>query len=262
MNFLKMHAQGNDYVYFDRREAGLPALKLASLARAVSCRHTGVGGDGMVMLLPADEEGVDAAFRMWNADGSEAEICGSALRCVTDYLCRELDVRAVNLRTVAGLRRGELTDNGVRVDMDVPSTPQPMHTSFGEGWLVRVGNPHLVLPVPELRQADIERMGPRLERSVPGGVNVHLMRMQGAALEMFTWERGSGLTLACGSGACAAARVARELAPAAALFTVRQPGGKVRVIPDEQGHYWLEGPVSRVCSGRLCEDFLATLTRP
>jgi len=247
MKFFKMHAQGNDYVFFDRRASGLPDVNPAQLARAVSNRHTGVGSDGIVMLLPADEPGVNAAFRMWNADGSEAETCGSALRCVTAYLAALGGPARVTLRTVAGLRAGAVNGANIAVGMGRVEELHPLE----QGVFVRVGNPHLVLWRQRLDHAEVLGLGPQLERSIPGGVNVHFVHvLDDSTLEMETWERGSGFTLACGSGACASVAAAWQAGLAHGRTEARQPGGSVWVSPQD-GELLLEGPVQHVFDGEL-----------
>ncbi|MCD4828871.1 MAG: diaminopimelate epimerase [Candidatus Cloacimonetes bacterium] len=263
MKFFKMHAQGNDYIYFDLRERGLPAGDLSLFAQAVADRHTGVGGDGIVMLLPAGEESVHAAFRIWNADGSEAETCGNALRCVTAYLCDKLNVDSVFLRTAVGLRQGIIGESSVRVDMGLPGDACAMSAQGVDGWFVDMGNPHLVIFTDSLYREELMILGPRLEGGGAQGVNVHLVHIiDERTLEMMSWERGAGMTLACGSGACAAVQAARSQGIESHEVEVRQPGGTVSVrLDEESGHLWLEGTVSPVCTGRLDESFLIEAQR-
>jgi len=247
MKFFKMHAQGNDYVFFDWRASGLPDVDPAHLARTVSNRHTGVGSDGIVMLLPADEPDVDAAFRMWNADGSEAETCGSALRCVTAYMTALCGSTRVTLRTVAGLRTGMVNGANIAVGMGRVEELR----SQEQGVFVRVGNPHMVLWRRRLDHAEVLGLGPQLERSIPGGVNVHYVHvLDESTLEMETWERGSGFTLACGSGACACVAAALHAGLAHGAVEARQPGGSVWVSLQD-GELLLEGPVQHVFDGEL-----------
>ena len=246
--FTKMHGLGNDYVYVDGFEHAVDDP--ASLARAVSDRHRGVGSDGLILVLPPDR-GSEAhvRMRMFNADGSESEMCGNGVRCVCKFAIDRGLATANPLRVQTG--RGVLSlvwtagsddlVESVRVDMGAPilaSAQIPaqlagldagapvvghrglagvLRAAIGEtAWgaiepvatLVSMGNPHLVLWCPGVECIDLGAIGPVLERhaAFPARINVHLVEViDREHVRMRTWERGSGITQACGTGACAVA---------------------------------------------------------
>jgi diaminopimelate epimerase len=244
MRFTKMHGAGNDYVYVDCFQEPMPA-DAAELARRISDRHFGVGGDGLILICPSTV--ADARMRMFNADGSEAEMCGNGVRCVAKYvydhdICRRSPLR---IETLGGVRTLELEIDGqkarrVRVDMGEPildpaRIPVALPSSFGDsqvveasatdyisfgqpaswmndcGWdrrmtCVSMGNPHVVMYCRNVAAVPLELIGPYIERQpiFPKRINVHFVEAQSRGeVTMRTWERGSGITLACGTGACA-----------------------------------------------------------
>ncbi len=228
--FVKMHGIGNDYIFFDCFENTL--RDPSNLAVKLSDRHFSVGGDGIVLILPSAR--ADAKMRMFNADGSEGKMCGNAVRCVGKYL---YDVRGVrkkflHIETASGVRTLEVVETdgtgrealSFRVDMGRPEflpariparfdgetvVSQPL-TVGAETYLVTclsMGNPHCVVFCGDVISLDLERVGPRFERhaAFPERVNTEFVRADRDGLTMRVWERGSGETLACGTGACAAA---------------------------------------------------------
>ncbi|MEK7270412.1 MAG: diaminopimelate epimerase [Planctomycetota bacterium] len=242
--FTKMHGTGNDYLYIDafrRRLSDIPAL-----VRAMSDRHRGVGSDGLILLLPS--RAADVRMRMWNADGSEAEMCGNGIRCLARFAYETGRARrpSLSVETKAGIKRVDLVFrgrdvSGARVDMGAPILERsniPMRGGAGRvvdetiragGTRVRVtavsmGNPHCILFVSDPDRAPIETLGPVLERhpAFPNRTNVEFVSVEGPGrLYQRTWERGAGETLSCGTGACAAA--------VAAILTGRARPGRVRV---------------------------------
>ncbi|MDR2076630.1 MAG: diaminopimelate epimerase [Desulfovibrio sp.] len=225
--FTKMQGLGNDYVYVE--EFGAPLADPAPLAVAISDRHFGVGGDGLVLIGPSEK--ADFRMRIFNADGSEAEMCGNAVRCIGKYLYEKgLTAKTeITLETLAGIRVLALRAKGarvetVRVHMGRPALAPadiPMEAE-GEsfvnrdilvdgisfrGTAVSMGNPHLVIPVPRVADFALERFGPLCEHHpwFPKRVNTEFVEvLDRARIRMRVWERGSGETLACGTGACAA----------------------------------------------------------
>ncbi len=229
LRFTKMQGLGNDYIYVEEFET--PLLRPAPLAVAISDRHFGVGGDGLVLMGPPSEPGrADFRMRMFNSDGSEAEMCGNATRCVGKYLYeRGLTAKTTfTLETLAGVRTLELSlKDGkvafVRVDMGKPRLkPEeiPIKTE-GENFIdreitvnsrryrgtaVSMGNPHLVVPVSGLNSLDLPQLGPLFEHHAlfPRRVNTEFIEvLNRRRVRMRVWERGAGETLACGTGACA-----------------------------------------------------------
>jgi diaminopimelate epimerase len=229
MRFTKMHGAGNDYVYVDCFAEPLPA-DVPALARALSDRHFGVGGDGLILICPAEQ--ADAEMRMYNADGSYSENCGNALRCVAKYLYDHGLARRDPLRILTGGRvmttALEVVDGRVQrvqVDMgepilrsaEIPTTlpgDPPIDAELSAGGrafratCVSLGNPHCVLFVDELSDDLVLRIGPLIERDprFPRRVNVEFVAVvDRQTVRQRTWERGAGETLACGTGACAVA---------------------------------------------------------
>lgn len=230
MRFTKMHGAGNDYIYLNCFGGG-PADP-AALAVRLSDRHKGIGGDGLVLICPSGV--ADAKMRMFNADGSEGKMCGNAIRCVGKYLYDNgmTDKRDLTIETLSGIKQLRLfTENGkvtsVRVDMGAaefaPSRipvalegdaviGRRVHVAGGEHTItcVSMGNPHCVV-FEDPDTIDLEQVGPLFENDplFPERVNTEFVKAVGHnALKMRVWERGSGETMACGTGACAAAAAA------------------------------------------------------
>ena len=228
MRFTKMHGLGNDYVYvngFDEQVADP-----AAVARAVSDRHFGIGADGLILILPSDK--ADCRMRMFNADGSEAQMCGNGIRCVAKYVYDHDIARrtTLNVETLAGVLNLDLfvangAVNRVRVRMGEPRLQRaqiPMQGASGEVinepllvngatfdvTAVSMGNPHCVVFVEDVDGFDVARWGPHFEHHdvFPEGVNTEFIQVHDReSFSMRVWERGSGETLACGTGASAAA---------------------------------------------------------
>jgi len=233
--FIKMHGLGNDYVYIDcfqAETAGVIAgLDVCALARRVSDRHRGIGSDGLVLIQPS--ESADVRMRMFNADGSEGLMCGNAARCVGKYayehgLCGE----RMTLETASGIRHLVIHTHAGRVD----SVTVEMGT--------RLGNPHQVF----ITEESVDRIALHAVRDTNAEwVNV-LNRRE---IRMRVWERGSGETQACGTGACAAAVEAMDRGLTGSCVTVHMPGGDVEVRRDEEGVIYLTGSATEVFRGEL-----------
>lgn len=264
--FTKMHGLGNDYVYVDCFQPKVAALiaqtDLYQLARRISDRHRGVGSDGLVLIMPS--EVADLRMRMFNADGSEAQMCGNAARCVGRYafergICGSL----MTLETLAGIRQIAIhTDIRNRVEQVIVDMGVPVVESHRSFWqrsdrdyvAVDIGNPHAVLFVRTLvDEVPVQTLGPQWEHhpDFPQGTNVEFVQLYNHnELYMRVWERGTGETQACGTGACAAAVAAMLTRHAANELTVHLPGGDLRVRRDEQsGKLYLIGPAEEVFNG-------------
>lgn len=248
--FTKMHGLGNDYIYIDCFKTPVETLPdLPTLAARLSCRRFSVGADGLVLILPSDV--ADARMRMFNADGSEGLMCGNAIRCVGKYLYERglisPDAREITVETGSGVKSLSLSVRNGKVDSVVTAVTVDMGVPvFGEAERiirakdthyhvipVSVGNPHWVCFVDSLDGVDMETEGAFLSASVEGGVNVEFVeRIDKTTLRMRVFERGSGVTLACGTGACAAvaAAVSREICPPDTPITVLLDGGALTVI--------------------------------
>jgi diaminopimelate epimerase len=268
LRFRKMHGLGNDFVVIDARAGG--ARVPPALARALADRRRGVGFDQLVEILP-DVARADARLAFLNADGSEAGACGNATRCVADLLMRETGRESVTLRTRRGLLRARRRPDGLaEVDMgrpqfeaaDIPVAPgtDPERLPLpGAPAAVGMGNPHCVLFVEDAEAAPAERLGPELEHHplFPERANIGFAQILGPdRIRLRVWERGAGLTLACGSGACAAVVAAARRGLTRRRVHVDLDGGALEVDWREDGVH-LAGPAARVFEGVLDPAFVA-----
>ncbi len=270
--FTKMHGAGNDYIYFDCRTEQLSDPAHAAIV--LSDRHTGIGGDGIVMICASDT--ADAKMRMFNADGSEGKMCGNAIRCVGKYLYDNKIVEKTDLtiETMSGIKRLKLYEKAgqverVRVDMGAASfAPEDLpvllegevidrkvHVAGGEHSItcVSMGNPHCVV-FEDPDAVDVEELGRKFEtdRLFPERVNTEFVKKTGEnALRMRVWERGSGETMACGTGACAAAAAACAcgLCTAGQDITVELLGGILVINVGE--HVFMTGEAVTVFTGEV-----------
>ena len=267
--FMKMHGAGNDFVVIDSRGRG-PVVTPA-LARAVGDRNRGVGFDQLAEIH--DAEGADFALDFWNSDGSRAGACGNATRCVSDFMMRQLgrdDVRLVTQRGhLAAIR---LSDGRVSVNMGQPQrdwrevplsmTVDTAHLPLpGDPVAVGMGNPHCVFFVPDAEAVDVTAEGRRFETDplFPERTNVEFASLVGPdRLRMRVWERGAGITLACGSGACATAVAAAERGLTGRHVTLDLDGGVLEIDWRADG-VWMAGPVAHVFDGVLSPAFLRAL---
>lgn len=267
--FLKMHGAGNDFVVIDSR--GRRSVVTAGLAQAVGDRHRGVGFDQLAEIV--DSDSADYALEFWNSDGSRAGACGNASRCVADVMMKALGRDRVAFTTERGLLRAlRLADGRVSVNMGAPQRDwrevplsravDPMHLPLtGDPVAVGMGNPHCVFFVPDAEAVDVAGLGPALERDplFPQCTNVEFASVIGPDhLRMRVWERGAGITLACGSGTCATVVAAHLRGLTARKVMVQADGGTLEVDWREDG-VWLTGPVAHQFDGVLTPEFLAAL---
>lgn len=253
--FLKMHGLGNDFVMIDGR-GGKPVPSV-EVVRAMGDRNRGVGFDQLAVIL--DDDGADAFVRFYNTDGSEAGACGNATRCVADLLLRETGADALLLRTERGLLPCQRAGDLIRVNMgqpvedwaaiplarDVPLDDLPLQ---GAPSAVGMGNPHCVLFVDDVEAAAITEIGPMLENDplYPERTNVEFVQvLDERTLRQRTWERGAGITLACGSGACAVAVAAHRRGLTQRAVTIHLDGGELQLDWRDDG-VWMTGPVAYV----------------
>ncbi len=282
--FTKMHGLGNDYVYIDGFAHRVSDPE--SLARAIADRHRGVGGDGLILIEPPDA-GSDAhvAMRMFNGDGSESEMCGNGVRCVAKYAIDHglAKARPIRVKTARGILSIDYTlDAGGKVEqatvdmgepiLDLASIPvDAKHllavTPRGKGFagtlavgtecfeaiFVSMGNPHAVIFVPDVAAVELARIGPGLERhpAFPRRVNVHVVEVRSSdEVIMRTWERGSGITQACGTGASAVCVAGVLCGRTARTLLAHLPGGDlVLEWRDLTNHVFMTGPAVEVFSG-------------
>ncbi len=269
LRFRKMHGLGNDFVVIDARGAADPVTP--ALARALGDRHRGVGFDQLAVIR--DAEGATARIDFWNADGSAAEACGNATRCVARLLFDEGRGGPLAILTARGrLEARDLGDGRISVNMGAPEfgwreIPLARDVDVaalpieGAPSAVGMGNPHCVFVVPDAEAVDVARLGPEVERHplFPEGVNVEFVQVvDRATIRMRVWERGTGITLACGSGACAAAVATARLGLTGRRVAVRLDGGVLEIDWREDG-VWMTGPTAGVFEGQLSAQFLAGL---
>ena len=267
--FMKMHGAGNDFVVIDSRGRG--AVVTGALAQAVGDRNRGVGFDQLAEIRDAAD--ADFALDFWNADGSRAGACGNATRCVSAYMMQQLAQDAVELTTQRGrLTARRLSDGRVAVNMghpqrdwrDIPLAEAQDTTRLtlpGTPAAVGMGNPHCVFFVDDAEAVDVSGQGAIYERHnlFPQRTNVEFASVLAPdRLRMRVWERGAGITLACGSGACATAVAAAERGLTGRKVDVVVDGGLLQIDWREDG-VWMSGPVARVFDGVLRPDFLAGL---
>jgi diaminopimelate epimerase len=265
--FMKMHGAGNDFVVIDSRGRG--AVMTAGLAQALGDRHRGVGFDQLAEITSSTE--ADFGLVFWNSDGSQAGACGNATRCVSDYVMRGLGADAVALVTArGGLRAERAADGRVWVNMGAPqldwgSIPlarevDHLHLPLpGDPVAVGMGNPHCVHFVQDAGAVDLATLGPQTEHHplFPQRTNVEFAELRAPdRLRMRVWERGAGITLACGSGACATAVAAHLRGLVGRQVELEMDGGLLKVDWRDDG-VWLTGPVARVFDGVLTPDYIA-----
>jgi diaminopimelate epimerase len=267
LSFRKMHGAGNDFVLIDSR--GREAAMTAGMAQAIGDRHRGVGFDQLAEMRGTAERLV---LDFWNADGSRAGACGNATRCAAALVMDEGGQEALEIETARGRLFAERREGAVWVNMGAPifdwrAIPlardlDPARLPLpGEPAAVGMGNPHCVFTVEDAEAVPLADRGPAVERDglFPEGTNVGFMHVLGPdRLRLRVWERGTGITLACGSGACAAAVVAHGRGLTGRRVAVKADGGELQVDWREDG-VWLSGPVAYVFDGHLSADFLAGL---
>ena len=299
--FIKMHGIGNDYIYLDCIANPMPD-NIEQFARHASDRHTGIGGDGVVLILPS--EIANCRMRMFNADGSEGRMCGNAIRCVGKYYyetyisktqntrCKTQDNCALcivnyelDVETLSGTKHLTLhiTNNiveSITVDMGIPSlqpadipilTDQPFINQtisidsqnncalciVHYASAVSMGNPHLILPINDIDNYPLHQLGPLWENHplFPDRVNTEIVeQLSPTHLRMRVWERGSGETLACGTGACAAvvAFTHLGLTPQNTPITVSLRGGDLIITYTDNNHVLMQGSATEVFRGKYC----------
>ncbi len=273
MKFTKMHGAGNDYVYVNGFVETIE--NPASLSIAVSDRHFGIGADGLVLILPSEKE--DFRMRIFNADGSEAEMCGNASRCIAKYVFDHgmTDKTSITLETLSGQKRLDLhVENGkvstVRVDMGEPILlPKLIPAHIDEEKIVNfpialdgkkvnitalsMGNPHVIIFVDDVNEIDLPKVGPKVEHHplFPKRTNTEFLQIISPNhLKMRVWERGSGETLACGTGACAATVAAALNGKAERKVTMELTGGTLFIEWSEtDNHVYMTGPATTVFEG-------------
>ena len=271
--FLKMHGLGNDFVVLDCRN-GTMALD-AGYVSALADRRTGVGCDQVILLEPPRHPAAQLFMRIRNADGSEAEACGNATRCVAWLLHRETGDPRVSIETVAGLLEAELLANGyVAIDMgpartfwrDIPLAREmdTLRVEFALGPLAapvctNIGNPHATFFVADAEAIDLAQLGPALEHDplFPERANIGVATVRDPGhIRLRVWERGAGITPACGSGACAALVAACRRGFTGRSAEIILDGGKLDILWRRDGHVIMTGPAKLSFEGAFDPEAL------
>lgn len=275
MKFTKMQGLGNDYIYVNCMEYNIP--EPSKVAKMVSDRHFGIGSDGLVLILPSNVS--DFKMRMFNSDGSEAEMCGNAIRCVGKFVYDNAltNKTIITIETLAGIKTLEMSAkagkiDSVKVDMGEPIlTPkdipvlsekniflaQEVKTDVGTftATCVSMGNPHAVIYVDDVDSLELEKIGSKIENHAlfPRKINAEFVKIiDRNTLQMRVWERGAGETLACGTGACAVlvASVLNNVSDRKA--TVKLLGGDLFIEWSEKdNHVYMTGPAVKVFEGEI-----------
>lgn len=272
IHFTKMDGAGNDYIYVDTTRYPISDPQTASVKW--SNRHTGIGSDGLVLIgKPSILSGADFSMRIFNADGSEAKMCGNASRCIGKYLYERhlTDSSEIKLETLSGVKTlsltlspDRLTVTGVTVDMLQPAFHQASQydeqvgldalREYGHPLFVSMGNPHCVVFVDDIAAIDVARVGAMGEHlpAFPERCNIEFAQLTGTdELRTCVWERGSGITMACGTGACATAVAAAHVGLTSRESDVVMDGGRLHVRWAEDDHVMLSGPAEFVFDGEI-----------
>ena len=267
--FHKMHGAGNDFVVIDSRGGDLVTTR--ALARAVGDRNRGVGFDQLAEIGTSDDSDITLTF--WNSDGSIAGACGNATRCVADLVMQDTGKSSLSIRTARGLLYAErLGDGRVRVNMGPPvldwrgiplsKDVDVQHLPLdGDPVGVGMGNPHCVFFVDDIAAVDVAEWGARVEHDLlfPEATNVEFAEVRSASeIRMRVWERGTGITLACGSGACATAVAANLRGLTGRAVEMEVDGGWLSLDWQDDG-VWMAGPTAHVFTAEFSADFLAGL---
>lgn len=277
MKFTKMHGCGNDYVYIDGQKEQIPAREKPELVRRLSDRHFGIGGDGVIFINPAEE--ADFEMEMYNADGSRSEMCGNGIRCVAKFVYDKGLTDKTRVRIVSGgkvkildltLQDGKVVL--VRVNMGAPeltaanvpvfsereqSIDEPIIVQEQEYRMtcVSMGNPHAIVFMEDVKGLDIDKIGPYFENHerFPRRTNTEFVRViDRKTVEMRVWERGTGETLACGTGACATAVACILNGLTEDKVTVKLLGGDLEIYWDRKDNLvYMTGPATHVFDGEI-----------
>jgi len=284
MRFSKMHGTGNDFVVLDGFTYPVDEASVANFARRVCDRHFGVGADGLIYILPSNE--ADFRMRMFNPDGSEAEMCGNGIRCAAKFAFENnlACANPVNVSTLAGIKNIVLKLDGEKVkaatvDMGKPRLERNEIPMVGdEGMVVSeplmvgdknilvtcvsMGNPHCITFVDDVENYPVCEIGQIIEnhKSFPNRTNAEFVQvLNRQEIRMRVWERGAGETLACGTGACASAVAAVLNDLVERKITVHLNGGDLEIEWSEPGNVFMTGPAVEVYTGELSSEFLNNL---
>ncbi|QLE48798.1 diaminopimelate epimerase [Nostoc sp. C057] len=277
IEFTKYHGLGNDFILIDNRSSSLPVLTPEQAIKLCD-RHFGIGADGVIFALPG-ENGTDYTMRIFNSDGSEPEMCGNGIRCLAGFLA-DLEGESRNkdsyrIHTLGGVMTPQLLSDGlVKVDMglprllagEIPTTLAPVEEKVisqqlevaGKTWdvtCVSMGNPHCITFVEDVAAIELESIGPKFEHHPVFSQRINTEFIQVVRpdyLKMRVWERGAGITLACGTGACASLVAGVLTGKCDRTATVELPGGPLQIEWSEiDQRVYMTGPAEKVFTGKL-----------
>lgn len=280
INFTKMTGLGNDYIYINCVD-GVNLKNVPEYAKKLSDRHFGVGADGLILIEKPTVKNADYKMRIFNSDGSEAEMCGNGIRCVAKFIHdnKMNDNDKLSIETLAGIKKVKIIEdnnkecNDVIVDMGEPvfqdkNIPYDVYEAFNKDLdlevngetmrftVVSMGNPHAITFVQNLDDMQIEKYGPKIENNpiFPNRTNVEFVEiMDKNNIKVRVWERGVGETYACGTGACAAMVASGLNGYTDENVTVNLPGGKLKIEWGKDNHIYMEGPAETVYEGKIGE---------
>ena len=276
LEFTKMQGLGNDYIYIDATKIRIKNPSM--LAKYMSDRHFGVGADGLILILPSSK--ADFSMRMFNADGSEAEMCGNGIRCVAKFVYDKCltDKKIITVDTKAGIKTltlnvvGKYVDT-VKVDMGIPKyesecIPVISNTKIAKNLKIEIldkifdvtcvsmGNPHTVIFVDDVDSFDVKKYGELIEKNemFPQRTNVEFVEIKDTSnIKMRVWERGTGETLACGTGACASVVACVLNGLTSRNVRVQLLGGNLDILYNDNNHVYMTGPAKKVFEGKLVD---------
>lgn len=276
LEFTKMQGLGNDYIYIDATKIRIKNPNM--LAKYMSDRHFGVGADGLILILPSSK--ADFSMRMFNADGSEAEMCGNGIRCVAKFVYDKCltDKKIITVDTKAGIKTltlnvvGKYVDT-VKVDMGIPKyesecIPVISNTKIAKNLKIEIldkifdvtcvsmGNPHTVIFVDDVDSFDVKKYGELIEKNemFPQRTNVEFVEIKdNSNIKMRVWERGTGETLACGMGVCASVVACVLNGLTSRNVRVKLLGGNLDVLYNDNNHVYMTGPAKTVFEGKLVD---------
>lgn len=280
LNFTKMTGLGNDYIYIDCTD-GTKIKNIKELTQKLSNRHFGIGSDGLILIYNSDNDNADYKMRIFNSDGSEAEMCGNGIRCVAKLIHdKSLSKKdKISIETLSGIKKVKLLEdengkcNEVIVDMGEPmfqdkNIPYNVYEPFNKDLdidvneekmrftVVSMGNPHAITFIENVDDFNIEKYGPIIEKNpiFPNRTNVEFVEViDKNNIKVRVWERGVGETFACGTGACAAVVASGLNGYTGENVTVNLPGGKLQIEWGKDNHIYMQGTATKVFDGTINE---------
>ena len=280
LNFTKMTGLGNDYIYIDCTD-GTKIKNIKELTQKLSDRHFGIGSDGLILIYNSDNDNADYKMRIFNSDGSEAEMCGNGIRCVAKLIHdKSLSKKdKISIETLSGIKKVKLLEdengkcNEVIVDMGEPmfqdkNIPYNVYEPFNKDLdidvneekmrftVVSMGNPHAITFIENVDDFNIEKYGPIIEKNpiFPNRTNVEFVEViDKNNIKVRVWERGVGETFACGTGACAAVVASGLNGYTGENVTVNLPGGKLQIEWGKDNHIYMQGTATKVFDGTINE---------